>query len=63
MKNFKGNPKISLCKLSKLKASNYLIKFFKKIIFPVVILRLYQAYGPKQSINRLIPITMLPILF
>ena len=28
------------------------------IYFPVIILRLYQAYGPKQSINRLIPITI-----
>ena len=52
-----GNPK-SPYALSKLKASNFLINYFKKKNFPVIILRLYQAYGPKQSINRLIPITI-----
>ena len=52
---FSGNPSSSYAS-SKLKASNYLINLFKKENFPVVILRLYQAYGPKQSINRLIPI-------
>ena len=52
-----GNPK-SPYALSKLKASNFLINYFNKKNFPVIILRLYQAYGPKQSINRLIPITI-----
>lgn len=55
-KNF-GNPKSSYG-LSKLKASNILMHYFNKKNFPVIILRLYQAYGPQQSINRLIPITI-----
>lgn len=41
--------------LAKYKASLYLLNLFKKKKFPVVILRLYQAYGPKQDFNRLIP--------
>jgi len=41
---------------SKLKATNYLLNLFKKKKFPVVILRLYLAYGPNQDINRFIPI-------
>ena len=40
---------------SKMKASKFLLKKFKTNKFPVVILRLYQVYGPNQSINRLIP--------
>ena len=40
---------------SKLKATNYLLDLYKKINFPVVILRLYQVYGPGQKTNRLIP--------
>ena len=30
----------------------------KKKNFPVTILRLYQVYGPKQDVNRIIPITI-----
>lgn len=41
--------------LAKFKASNYLLKLYKKKKFPVTILRVYQAYGPKQDNNRLIP--------
>jgi nucleoside-diphosphate-sugar epimerase len=40
---------------SKLETSLYLKKLFKKIKFPVVILRLYLVYGPKQDNNRVIP--------
>lgn len=57
-----GNPK-SYYASSKLKASNFLLNYFHKYNFPVIILRLYQAYGPKQSINRLIPITISNCIF
>ena len=43
---------------SKLLSSLHLVKLFKKKNFPVTILRLYQAYGPSQDINRLIPIVI-----
>ena len=33
------------------------MNYFKKK-FPVTVLRLYQAYGPKQDINRFIPIVI-----
>ena len=41
--------------ISKLKATNYLLDFYQKSNFPVIILRLYQVYGPGQKTNRLIP--------
>ena len=41
---------------AKLKASIYLINLFKKKKFPSTILRLYLAYGPKQDVNRFLPI-------
>ncbi len=41
---------------AKLMSSNYLIKLYKDKNFPVTILRLYLAFGPKQDINRFIPI-------
>lgn len=47
---------------AKLLASQYLLKFFKKYKFPVVILRLYQVYGPYQDINRIIPISIFSCL-
>ena len=43
---------------SKFLASRYLINLYKKEKFPVTILRLYQAYGPKQDTNRLISIVI-----
>ncbi len=43
---------------AKLLASKYLINLFRKKNFPVTILRLYQAYGPQQDFNRLIPIVI-----
>jgi dTDP-glucose 4,6-dehydratase len=43
---------------AKLLSSKYLINLYKKKNFPVTILRLYQAYGPKQDFNRLIPIVI-----
>lgn len=48
------NP-ISIYGKSKLYSTNYL-KFLNKVYnFPVVVLRLYQVYGPNQKNNRLIP--------
>ena len=41
---------------AKLLSSLYLIKLFKKKRFPSTILRLYLSYGPKQDINRFLPI-------
>ena len=37
-------------------ATKYLLKNYKKNKFPAIILRLYQSYGPKQDVNRFIPI-------
>ena len=42
--------------LAKYKASQYLINLHKKFNFPTVVLRLYLIYGPKQDINRFLPI-------
>ena len=55
--NSKCNPQ-SIYGQAKLLASKYLINIYKKKSFPVTILRLYQAYGPKQDFNRLIPIVI-----
>lgn len=41
---------------SKYLATNFLISLYKKFNFPVTVLRLYQAYGPSQDINRFLPI-------
>ena len=49
------NPKSTYNK-AKLLATRYLINLYKKRKFPCTILRLYQAYGPKQDLNRFIPI-------
>ena len=43
---------------SKLLSSKYLLEISKKNKFPIVIFRLFQAYGPKQDINRIIPIAI-----
>lgn len=43
---------------SKLKSTNYILKTSKRNNFPFAILRLYQIYGPNQSLNRLIPIVI-----
>ncbi len=54
----KCNPKSikSIYGKAKLLSSIYLINLFKKKQFPCTILRLYLAYGPKQDINRFLPI-------
>tara|TARA_B100001123_G_C15319508_1_gene1027424 strand:- start:2466 stop:3386 length:921 start_codon:yes stop_codon:yes gene_type:complete len=41
---------------AKLLSSIYLANLYKKKNFPSTILRLYLAYGPKQDINRFLPI-------
>ena len=43
---------------AKLLSSIYMINLFKKKNFPSTVLRLYQAYGPRQDINRLLPIAI-----
>ena len=43
---------------AKLLSSIYLINLFKKKKFPSTILRLYLAYGPKQDMNRFLPIVI-----
>ena len=55
--NFTCRP-VSIYAKSKFLATKYLISLHKKKKFPVTILRLYQAYGPKQDINRFIPIVI-----
>lgn len=40
---------------AKYKATEFLVKESKKVDFPIIILRLYQVYGPYQMENRLIP--------
>ena len=43
---------------SKYLSSVFLLECYKKFNFPVVILRLYQVYGPNQDNNRIIPIVI-----
>ncbi len=43
---------------AKLLSSLHVINLFKKNNFPSTVLRLYQVYGPKQEINRFLPITI-----
>ena len=43
---------------AKLLSSIYVMNLFKKKNFPSIVLRLYQVYGPKQEINRFLPITI-----
>ena len=49
---------ISTYNRAKFLATKHLINLYKNKNFPVTILRLYQAYGPKQDKNRLIPIVI-----
>tara|TARA_B100001123_G_C15270661_1_gene1010211 strand:+ start:553 stop:1464 length:912 start_codon:yes stop_codon:yes gene_type:complete len=53
--NAKCNPR-SVYGKAKLLSSNHLVALFKKQKFPCTILRLYQAYGPKQDLNRFTPV-------
>ena len=51
----KGKP-ISVYYKAKLLATTHLLKLNKTKKFPVSIIRLYQAYGPRHDFNRFIPI-------
>ena len=53
--SFKCKPK-SIYGLAKFNATKYALEIYRKYKFPITILRLYQAYGPQQDKNRLIPI-------
>ncbi len=55
--NFKCYPR-STYSLAKYKATNFLMDLSKRKNFPCTIVRLYQAYGPNQDLNRLIPIVI-----
>ena len=44
--------------LAKYKSSKYLLNLHRINDFPCTILRLYQAYGPNQKINRLVPMVI-----
>ena len=43
---------------SKLLSSTHLMNLFKSKKFPCTVLRLYQAYGPMQDLNRFLPFTI-----
>ena len=51
----KCKPKLTYGK-SKLLATKHLISLNKEKSFPSVVLRLYQAFGPAQDLNRFMPI-------
>ena len=53
--NGKCNPK-SIYGHAKLLSSKHLVDLFKKKKFPSTILRLYLTYGPRQDLNRFLPI-------
>lgn len=57
VENNLGKPNTIYAK-SKLEASKYLINYSKKNLFPFVILRFYQVYGPGQKTDRLIPMVI-----
>ena len=47
---------------AKLLSTKFLLEQKKKYNFPITIIRLYLVYGPKQDLNRLIPITIMNAL-
>jgi len=55
--NLKCKPKSVYAK-AKYKSTNYVLKLFKKNLFPATVLRFYQVYGTHQDKNRLIPIVI-----
>jgi len=59
-KKFKKKTKYlkSIYAKAKLSSTLFLLKLYKKARFPVVIFRLFLAYGPKQDYNRIIPFTI-----
>ena len=44
---------------AKLLSTKFLMRLKKKYNFPATVIRLYLVYGPKQDLNRLIPITIM----
>jgi UDP-glucose 4-epimerase len=56
--SLKCNPKSikSTYGKAKLLSSKYLMHLYRKKNFPSTVLRLYLAYGPRQDINRFLPI-------
>ena len=58
---FKCNP-LSIYGRAKFLASKFLIQKYKENKFPTIVLRLFQAYGPNQDVNRLIPIIIVGCL-
>jgi UDP-glucose 4-epimerase len=57
IENNNGKPN-TIYAQSKLKATRYLSKFYKKKNFPFVVLRFYQVYGPNQNKDRLVPMVI-----
>ena len=55
--NLKCKP-LSVYGKAKFLATSYLLNLYKNQKVPVTILRLYQVYGPKQDLNRFIPIVI-----
>ena len=55
--NIKCKP-LSVYGKAKFLATRYLLNLYKNQKIPVTILRLYQVYGPKQDLNRFIPIVI-----
>ena len=55
--NFKCSP-ISVYGKAKFLSTQYLLDLYKNKKIPVTVLRLYQVYGPKQDLNRFIPIVI-----
>ena len=55
LESYKCNPQSTYGR-AKLLATLNLMNLFKEKKFPATVLRLYQAYGPKQDFNRFIPI-------
>lgn len=55
---FNCNPSLirSVYGKAKLLSTKYLLTLYKKNKFPCTVLRLYLTYGPKQDINRFLPI-------
>ncbi len=55
--NSKCNPRSNYA-LAKYLSTKYMIMLSKKYKFPVKIIRFYQIYGPRQDLNRFLPIVI-----
>lgn len=54
----KSNP-TTIYNIAKKKASDFLLKMYRKNNFPITIFRLYLTYGPRQDDNRFIPFVII----